>query len=196
MSETHLWQFSFKGRGLPSAAAEYLMRLRRNEGTAEQTAPEAVAPGASEAVRRLLAPILSVCADGGLSGISPLSSAGWFSLDFSGALHDDLAIQSFDVFFPWLCQYASEDQFFGLASVLGAMRPTFLYAIDRKFAAVEFERGDFGRLAGPFGAAAIADRLAVAPKPSFPLAPVSIDVPAHKADARLYGWEDVNAVIR
>lgn len=196
MSETHIWHFSFSGRGLPRETAALLTRLRGGSGKVESgIVSEAVAPGAPEWMRGFLYEIFSLAAPGGVMGFSPWPNGDRFSWDFTGALHDDLAVQSFTPFFAWLCQYAAKDHFFGMESVLGAPRPTFLYGIGGKLATLDFEKAPGGALAGPYGVAAVSEALKALDRPPMPLADAPLPIPAHMAQARWFGWKEVCAVM-
>lgn len=192
MSETHLWSFYFKGVDMPEAAVALLRRLRAGSGLAEEgLIPEELAPGASLEMRAQLHEIVSICARGGTCGFLQPTQSRWFYWDFNGALHDDLALQSFEIFFAWLCRFSPEDQFLGVETVMSTPRPTLLYAIDRRFVSVGFERGDLGALAGPFGASAIAACVDKAEPSSMPLVSTDIEIPGHQAELRRIGWDEL-----
>ncbi len=190
MSETHIWHFYFQGRGLSKEAVALLSGFRGDAGLArEGVVSEAMAPGAGVWAREQLYSIISICARGGAMGFSPVPSGDLFFWDYTGGLHDDLAGQSYELFFSWLCRHAARDQFFGVETVLSAPRPTFLYAVDRKFVSVDFERGDLGKLAGPFGVEAVAEGLEASPPEGEVVAMGALPIPAHEATVRVVDWD-------
>lgn len=153
MSETYLWSFGFSGRGLPNDLS------RAFQATAADRSP---ARGDLDAGLFADSPIQALLRDAAFGCLRcetahfvPESETQPFFWRASVALHDDLAVQAEEFFFPWLCQFAARDGFFGAIMNDLGVSPALLFAIDQSAVWVSFERDDHGYPAGALSAEAL-----------------------------------------
>lgn len=159
MSDTYLWSFGFYGRGLPAELSRALLKTAADRQTDRGHQADwgdldaGLFPDLP--IQELLRDAAFACLRAETAHFVPESGASAFFWRASVALHDDLAMQSEEFFFPWLCQYSSRDGFFGVVMNDQGVSPALLFAVDQAAVWVTFERGDGGYPSGALSADAL-----------------------------------------
>lgn len=150
MSDTYLWSFGFRGRGMPQPIRSALNAVATNREAQWGDLDSDLFPDLP--IREPLCNAAFACLRGSSVQFSPgVGEDDFFFWRNSVALHDDLATQGEEFFFPWLCQYAARDGFFGtVVNDVGAA-PSLLFALDGACVWLRFEKGKYGYPAGALG---------------------------------------------
>ena len=186
MSDTYFWSFGFHGCGLPEAIGNSLGDIAATREAKWGDLDCGIFPDLP--IRQNLCDAAFACLRGDSAHfVSGGSDEDFFSWQNSLALHDDLAMQTEQLFFPWLCQYAAQDRFFGTVSSEVGTAPSLLFAVDRACVWLHFESDKYGYPAGALAPDAL--KHALAEKPDEPIHDVRID--ALSGTLSRMRWSDI-----